>query len=74
MPAPAAKPDEKKSDEKLYVVKKNIRYKNPDPKLGLYRALVTPDSELGKKGLPMPHLKPEEIKLLERRGFIALKK
>jgi hypothetical protein len=67
---PAAKPDE----ILLYVIKKNIRYKNPDPKLGLYRALITPDSDLGKKGLPMPHLKPEEIKLLERRGFIALKK
>lgn len=68
MPAAAAKP------EKLYIVKKNIRYKNPDKNLGLYRALITPDSDLGKKGLPFPHLKPEEIKLLERRGFIALKK
>jgi len=69
MPAPNAKPD-----QKLYVVKKNIRYRNPDKKLGLYRALITPDSDLGKKGLPFPHLKPEEIKLLERRGFIAPKK
>ena len=66
--------DAKAPAVKLYVVKKNILYKNPDPKLGLYRTLITPDSELGKKGVPMPHLKPEEIKLLERRGFIALKK
>lgn len=66
MPAPTT--------EKLYIVKKNIRYKNPDKKLGLYRRLIKPDSDLGKKGLPMPHLRPEEIKLLERRGYIALKK
>ena len=55
---------------KLYVVKRNIRYKNPDKKLGLYRKLITPDSDEGQNGLAFPHLKPEEIKLLERRGFI----
>lgn len=68
---PAATPAK---PEQLYVVKKNIRYKNPDKKLGLYRKLITPDSNEGKNGLPMPHLKPEEIKLLERRGFIEAKK
>jgi hypothetical protein len=66
MPAPAT--------QKLYIVKKNIRYKNPDKKLGLYRALIKPGDPRAKNGLPMPHLQPEEIKLLERRGFIAEKK
>lgn len=71
---PTVSPASPKSEEKLYIVKKNIRYKNPDKKLNLYRKLITPESEEGKNGLPMPHLKPEEIKLLERRGFIEEKK
>lgn len=67
MPAPKAD----QSSPQLYAVKKNIRYKNPDEKLGLYRALIKPGDPRAKDGLPFPHLKPEEIKLLERRGFIG---
>ncbi len=63
MPAP--------KEVQLYAVKKNIRYKNPDEKLGLYRVLIKPGDPRAKNGLPFPHLQPEEIKLLERRGFIA---
>ena len=69
MPAPPAD----KKQPQLYVVKKNIRYKNPDKKLGLYRALIKPGDPRAKDGLPFPHLKPEEIKLLERKGYIAKK-
>ena len=63
-----------KPDNKLYVVKKNIRYKNPDKKLGMYRALITPDMEVAQKGLPFPHLTAAEKKLLVRRGYLEEKK
>lgn len=64
----------KPSDQKLYVVKKNIRYKNPDKKLDMYRKLITPDMDIAKAGLPFPHLSEAEKKLLVRRGYLAPKK
>ncbi|MCK5611839.1 hypothetical protein KAR91_58760 [Candidatus Pacearchaeota archaeon] len=61
-------------DNSLYAVKKNIRYKNPDKKLGMYRALITPDMDIAKNGLPFPHLSAAEKKLMVTRGYLAPKK
>ena len=65
---------EAKVDNTLYVIKKNIRYKNPDKKLNMFRALITPDMEIAQTGLPFPHLTAAEKKLLVRIGVLAEKK
>ena len=61
-------------DNSLYVIKKAIRYKNPDKKLGMYRTLVTPDMDIAEKGLPFPHLSAAEKKLMVTRGYLTPKK
>lgn len=60
-----------KKQEELYIVKRNIRYHNPDHPLS--EQIVTPDMPEAQAGLPFPHLSSPEKKLLVRRRVLAPK-
>jgi hypothetical protein len=57
--------------EELYIVKRNIRYHNPDHELA--EQLVLARSPEAKAGLPFPHLSEADKKLLVRTGVLVKK-